>query len=98
MLSMFGSKFVLPQGTQREDNKDMEEIAIPVSHATPILSSERRIPILEFDFIGKSAFKGYDTLNRVQSIVYPIAYQTNENLLVCAPTGAVSFHLKQIYF
>ena len=36
------------------------------------------------------AFKGYQSLNRVQSIVYPVGYETNENMLVCAPTGAVS--------
>ena len=32
--------------------------------------------------------QGYVTLNRIQSIVYPTAYKTNENMLVCAPTGA----------
>ncbi|CAG8651394.1 1656_t:CDS:10, partial [Funneliformis mosseae] len=30
----------------------------------------------------------YKTLNRVQSLVYPVAYKKNENLLICAPTGA----------
>ena len=34
------------------------------------------------------AFKGTESLNLIQSIVYPTAYYTNENLLVCAPTGA----------
>lgn len=29
------------------------------------------------------AFQGYVTLNRIQSIVYPTAYKTNENLLIC---------------
>ena len=28
------------------------------------------------------------TLNRIQSIVFDAAYNTNENLLVSAPTGA----------
>jgi antiviral helicase SLH1 len=32
--------------------------------------------------------QGYATLNRLQSIVYPAAYKSNENLLICAPTGA----------
>lgn len=27
-------------------------------------------------------------LNRIQSIVFETAYNTNENMLVCAPTGA----------
>ncbi len=29
-------------------------------------------------------------LNRIQSIVCDTAYRTNENMLVCAPTGAGS--------
>lgn len=33
--------------------------------------------------------QAYKTLNRLQSIVFPVAYKTNENMLVCAPTGAV---------
>ncbi|KAM4056735.1 sec63 brl domain-containing protein [Hirsutella rhossiliensis] len=40
---------------------------------------------LQFD---KNTFKGYKTLNRMQSLVYPVAYKTNENMLICAPTGA----------
>ena len=27
-------------------------------------------------------------LNRIQSIVFETAYNTNENMLICAPTGA----------
>ena len=30
----------------------------------------------------------YSTLNRLQSIVYHTAFETSENMLVCAPTGA----------
>ena len=33
-------------------------------------------------------FKGFKKLNRIQSIVFDMAYNTNENLLVAAPTGA----------
>ena len=38
--------------------------------------------------IGQEAFKGMKTLNRIQSIVFDKAYNSNENLLICAPTGA----------
>ena len=30
----------------------------------------------------------YTTLNTIQSTIYPTAYSTSENMLVCAPTGA----------
>lgn len=38
--------------------------------------------------IGQMAFQGIKSLNRIQSIVFDAAYHTNENLLICAPTGA----------
>ncbi|CAF93355.1 unnamed protein product, partial [Tetraodon nigroviridis] len=38
--------------------------------------------------IGQLVFKGVKRLNRIQSIVFETAYNTNENLLICAPTGA----------
>jgi len=34
------------------------------------------------------AFKNTKELNRIQSVVFETAYKTNENLLICAPTGA----------
>ena len=45
--------------------------------------------ICDFIFqIARVAFKNTKTLNRIQSIVFETAYKTNENLLICAPTGA----------
>lgn len=41
-----------------------------------------------FAQIGQLVFKGMKRLNRIQSLVYETAYNTNENLLICAPTGA----------
>lgn len=38
--------------------------------------------------IGQKAFHGITNLNRIQTVVFDAAYNTNENLLVCAPTGA----------
>ena len=36
----------------------------------------------------RPAFAGMESLNRIQSLIYPAAYLSNENLLVCAPPGA----------
>ena len=38
--------------------------------------------------IAQAAFKSTKSLNRIQSVVFETAYKTNENLLICAPTGA----------
>ena len=46
------------------------------------------IPVYFCFKIGQIAFKGTKALNRIQSVVFPAAYKTNENLLICAPTGA----------
>ncbi|KAI9006624.1 Sec63 Brl domain-containing protein [Phycomyces nitens] len=88
MLSLFGTRYALPAGTVREEFNDYDETIIPVPTQAPIREGERRIKIEELDSLARGAFKAYETLNRIQSIVYPIAYETNENMLVCAPTGA----------
>lgn len=67
--------------------KELDDLAkgcFPVSH------SNKTCPVLE-TLKAEEIEQGYATLNRLQSVVFPIAYQTNENLLICAPTGAVSF-------
>ncbi|CUA70241.1 hypothetical protein RSOLAG22IIIB_00592 [Rhizoctonia solani] len=88
ILSMFGSKFLLPLGTQRLTNEQYQEVIIPPAKAVPPRINERRIPVGELDALARGCFPGYQSLNRIQSIVYPTAYSTNENMLICAPTGA----------
>ena len=46
------------------------------------------IPYPTLTYIGQMVFQGMKNLNRIQSVVFDTAYRTNENLLVCAPTGA----------
>lgn len=38
-------------------------------------------------FCPQLAFPGYKSLNRIQSRIFKTAYTSNENILVCAPTG-----------
>ncbi|KAA1125325.1 hypothetical protein PGTUg99_004087 [Puccinia graminis f. sp. tritici] len=86
--SLTGKKFTLPIGTTRSTHEVFEEIMIPPSDKIPMRSNEHLIEIDELDPISRKSFSGYKTLNRLQSAVYPIAYKTNENMLICAPTGA----------
>ncbi|KAK7157184.1 hypothetical protein R3I93_008608 [Phoxinus phoxinus] len=83
-----GSKMLLPEGIRRENNKMYEEVQIPPNDPMPIGFEEKPIFISELDEIGQLVFKGMKKLNRIQSIVFETAYNTNENLLICAPTGA----------
>lgn len=78
---------VLPQGFERKDDKKSEEVHIPATSKAP-LEVKKLVPISSLDYIGQMAFQGMKNLNRIQSIVFDTAYRTNENLLVCAPTGA----------
>ena len=83
-----GTKMVLPQGFERNDDKKSEEVHIPASSKAPVNVGKNLVPISSLDYIGQMAFQGIKTLNRIQSVVFETAYRTNENMLVCAPTGA----------
>ena len=88
-LSFTGQKFALPVGTTRTSYQTHEEIIIP--HADPaktgnLLYTKLR-KVKDLDHFCRAVFK-YETLNQIQSLVYPVAYTTNENMLICAPTGA----------
>ncbi|KAJ3135746.1 hypothetical protein HK100_002436 [Physocladia obscura] len=86
--STFGARTALPAGSTREEFQEYEEITIPVAKVAPKRANEASISVTDFQPWIQAAYKGYKTLNRVQSLVYPIAFETNENMLVCAPTGA----------
>ncbi|KAG1665183.1 Activating signal cointegrator 1 complex subunit 3 [Nymphon striatum] len=85
-----GNKMVLPDGFQRINNSTYEEITIPALESTSCanLGARELMPISELDMVGQIAFKGIKTLNKIQSTVFDTAYYSNENMLICAPTGA----------
>ncbi|RPD67035.1 Sec63-domain-containing protein [Lentinus tigrinus ALCF2SS1-7] len=88
LLSHLGTRYVLPLGTTRHNYEEYEEVTVPPAKSVPPRASERLISVSELDPLARSSFPGYTSLNRIQSIVFPTAYQSNENMLVCAPTGA----------
>ena len=86
-----GKSLVLPVGAERKDLHDYEQISIPnEGDQLPIEVKNRysRIPISSLDPISQMVFKGMKSLNMLQSIVFNAAANSNENLLVAAPTGA----------
>lgn len=87
-LSMYGSKFALPEGSIREEHDFYEEISIPPARTIPPMLGEEPKKLCDLDNLCSNTFKGYEALNRIQSLVFPVAYHTNENMLICAPTGA----------
>lgn len=87
-LSLHGKKYMLPVGSERTEMEKYEEYSIPGAKVGVLGRQQKLIEIQQLDGLCKRTFKGYNTLNRMQSLVYPVAYQTSENMLICAPTGA----------
>ncbi|KAH6872761.1 Sec63 Brl domain-containing protein [Alternaria rosae] len=87
-LSAYGKKYALPPDTEHRDNNLYEEYEIPAVPVGTVGVGRRLLEIQELDGLCQRTFKGYKSLNRMQSLVYPVAYKTSENMLICAPTGA----------
>ena len=83
-----GGRRALPAGTTRKVHKGYEEVTVPASARAPVREDERFVAVAELDEWAQLAFEGMASLNRIQSRIYDAAYHSNENLLVCAPTGA----------
>ncbi|CAA0836045.1 U5 small nuclear ribonucleoprotein helicase [Striga hermonthica] len=86
----------LPQDTMRKHYKGYEEVTIPPTPTAPMKPGEKLIEIKELDDIAQAAFHGYKSLNRIQSRIFQTTYYTNENILVCAPTGAGKTNIAMI--
>lgn len=89
-LLITGKKFSLPAGTTRDSYPTHEEVIIPYPEhsVNKWIADDALVRVGELDFLCQGTFRNYKTLNRMQSLVYPVAYDTNENMLICAPTGA----------
>ncbi|KPI41227.1 putative helicase mug81 [Cyphellophora attinorum] len=87
-LDVSGRRYGLPLGSERQEHPKYEEYSIPAVKVGSVASGQRLVPISEMDGLCQRTFKGYSTLNRMQSLLYPVAYTTSENMLICAPTGA----------
>ncbi|RHY32906.1 hypothetical protein DYB32_002129 [Aphanomyces invadans] len=86
----------LPAGAIKTVEKGYEKVFIPAKVQTPLTVNEL-VPISRMDPFTYSVFEGITHFNRLQSKLFEAAYNSNQNLLVCAPTGpfstlAVSFH------
>ena len=83
-----GRQSSLPKGTVRNVYKGYEEVKVPPAKSGGLKPGEVLVEIAELPDWAQLAFEGYKSLNRIQSRIYPAAFFSNENLLVCAPTGA----------
>ncbi|KAG2231539.1 Sec63 Brl domain-containing protein [Thamnidium elegans] len=85
---MSNKKVKLPDGSFKRSKKGYEEIHVPAPKPVEFAAGEKLIPIKSMPDWAQDAFVGPETLNRVQSRLYPAAFGSDENILLCAPTGA----------
>ncbi|VVC86803.1 unnamed protein product [Leptidea sinapis] len=65
-----------------------EEVHVPALKPKPFEETETLLPVEKLPKYVQPAFEGFKTLNRIQSRISKAALESDENLLVCAPTGA----------
>ena len=58
------------------------------------MKPEDHVDISSLESWAQKAFEGTKRLNTIQTTVYKTAYQSTENMLVCAPTGAGKTNIK----
>ncbi len=84
---MGNKKCQLPEGSFRKQKKGYEEVHVPAFKPKPI-EKDSLVPIEDLPRYVQPAFEGFKSLNLIQSAVHKAALETDENLLICAPTGA----------
>ncbi|CEP21995.1 unnamed protein product [Cyberlindnera jadinii] len=82
------TKVNLPQNSFKRVKPKYEEIHIPAP--APPKEKAHLVPISSLPEWAREAFPSGETstLNRIQSEVYPTAFEDDQNILLCAPTGA----------
>lgn len=87
---MTTTKIKLPEGSYQQSKKLYDVISIPAPVPTFDESNDNFVKISEMPEWTRVVFPSSETssLNRIQSKIYPAAFKSDENLLLCAPTGA----------
>lgn len=84
---MSKKKCKLPDGSFKRSKKGYEEIHVPAPKQKPVAPGEL-VPSTDIPVWLCGGLPGLKNLNRIQSKLYPVAFGTDEPLLLCAPTGA----------
>jgi len=93
---MSNKKCKLPEGSFKRARKGYEEIHVPAPQKKQG-GEDELVPVTALPEWARPAFT-VPKLNRVQSKLYPIAFGTDEPLLLCAPTGAGKVSAPLLYF
>ncbi|CAF0874013.1 unnamed protein product, partial [Didymodactylos carnosus] len=78
----------LPEGSYSCQKKGYEEIYVPSLKPMLLDPDEVLFLITNLPRYVQPAFKNYKELNRIQSKMVKVTLETDENILLCAPTGS----------
>ena len=79
----------LPQGSTKRTFKGYEEIHVPAPKPHKEKPGERlQMPASELPDWARPGFGSSANLNKVQTRCFPMAFEDDGNMLVCAPTGS----------
>ncbi|HMD13345.1 MAG TPA: DEAD/DEAH box helicase, partial [Bacteroidota bacterium] len=87
---MTNKKVHLPPGSEKRSKRGYEEIHIPAPKTTIPPPGEKKVSVNQLPEWARPAFlsAGIPELNRIQSKLFPVAFGRDDNILLCAPTGA----------
>ncbi|KAI9034250.1 Sec63 Brl domain-containing protein [Hyaloraphidium curvatum] len=85
---MSNKKCRLPEGSFKRTKKGWEEVHVPAPKVKPLGPDEKLVAIADLPEWAQKGFPNTKSLNRIQSRVYKTAFESDENMLLCAPTGA----------
>ena len=85
---MSNKKVKLPEGSFKRSQKGYEEVHVPPPKVEPMKQGEKLREISSLPQWAQPGFIGAQSLNRIQSRVFSAAFESDENMLLCAPTGA----------
>ena len=71
---------------------------MPAPPALPSPTAGDLVAVSGLETWAQLAFRDTKCLNRIQSKVYPVAYNSLENMMVCAPTGAGKTNIAMLTF
>ena len=83
---MSNDKVKFHEDAQRLSKQGYEEIYVPAAKPAPKNSAPVKVDSLPP--WSQKAFMGIKELNQIQSTVFNTAFKSDENMLICAPTGA----------
>ena len=85
---MVNKQVNLPEKSFRKQKKGYEEVHVPPVKPKQMDENEKLVPIDDLPKYAQPVFAGYQHLNRIQSRVSKCALESDEHMLVCAPTGS----------